>query len=29
MSNENWEYEEFIHTTVLTPLGINFCKICL
>lgn len=29
MSNENWEYEEFIHTAVLTPLGMNFCKICL
>lgn len=29
MSNENWEYEEFIHTAVLTSLGKNFCRICL
>lgn len=29
MSNENWEYEEFIHTAVLTSLGTNFCRICL
>lgn len=29
MSNENLEYEEFIHTAVLTSLGKNFCRICL